>query len=94
MSTSKAGRDSTRPPRPTRRAILQGALVASIVGGAAVEIRAQVKAKQSLVQYQEKPKGNQECDTCIQWAPPDSCKVVEGKIDAKGWCALYVLKPK
>ena len=94
MSTSNADRDCAGAPRPTRRAILQGALVATIVGVAADGALAQVKAKPSLVQYQEKPKGDQQCDKCVQWAPPDSCKVVEGKIAAKGWCALYAPKPK
>ena len=95
MSTSNADRDFAAPSRPTRRAILQGALaVATFVGGTASGARAQGKAKQSLVQYQGKPKGDQQCDNCVQWAPPDSCNVVEGKIDPKGWCALYALKPK
>jgi len=94
LSTSNADRDFARAPRPTRRVVLQGALAAVIVGGAASGVRAQDKAKQSLVQYQETPKGDQECDTCLQWAPPDSCKVVEGKINPKGWCALYLPKPK
>jgi hypothetical protein len=94
LNTSNADRDFARAPRPTRRAVLHGALAAVIVGGAASGARAQDKAKQSLVQYQEKPKGDQECDTCVQWAPPDSCKVVEGKISPKGWCALYLPKPK
>jgi len=94
LSTSNADRDFADAPRPTRRAVLQGALVGAIVGCAAGAARAQSKAKQNLVQYQEKPKGDQECDRCLLWAPPDSCKVVEGKINAKGWCALFAPKPK
>ena len=94
LSTPNADRDVSDVPRPTRRVVLQGALAAAIVGGAAAAARAQNKAKQSLVQYQEKPKGDQQCDKCLQWAPPDACKVVEGKINPKGWCALYVPKPK
>jgi len=50
-----------------RRAVLQGALAATIVGGAAGVARAQGKAKQSLVQYQDKPKGVHQCDNCLQW---------------------------
>jgi high potential iron-sulfur protein len=94
LSTSNADRDFARAPRPTRRAVLQGAFAVAIVGGGASRARAQDKAKQSLVQYQEKPKGDQECDRCALWAPPDACKVVEGKINPKGWCALYAPKPK
>jgi hypothetical protein len=94
LSTSNADRDLAGTPRPTRRAVLQGALATAIVGGAAGGARAQDKAKQGSVQYQEKPKGDQECDKCLQWAPPNWCKVVEGKISPKGWCLLYVPKPK
>jgi len=94
LSTSNVDRDFAGAQRPTRRAVLQGALVAAIVGSAAGGARAQAKAKQSLVQYQAKPKGDQECDGCLLWAPPDSCKVVEGTIDPRGWCALYAPKPK
>ena len=79
--------------RPTRRAILGGAL-ATIVVGAAVLAEAQQKAPQKMVQYQEKPKGDQECDKCLHFVPPDSCKLVEGKINPKGWCTLYAPKPK
>jgi hypothetical protein len=94
VSTWNADRDVAATPRPTRRAVLQAALTAAIVGAAAGGARAQAKAKQGLVQYQEKPKGDQECDGCLQWAPPNSCKVVEGKISPKGWCLVYVPKPK
>jgi hypothetical protein len=93
LSTWNADRDFAGAPRPTRRAVLQGALAATIMA-AAGGARAQDKAKQNLVQYQERPKGDQECDKCVFWAPPDSCKVVEGKISPKGWCALYAPKPK
>lgn len=94
MSTPNADRDVAAVARPPRRAVLQGALAAAIVGGAAAVARAQNKAKQSLVQYQDKPKGDQQCDKCLQWVPPDACKVVEGKISPKAWCALYAPKPK
>jgi len=55
---------------------------------------AQQKMAQKLVQYQQKPKGTQECDTCLHFVPPDGCKMVEGKINPKGWCALFAPKPK
>ena len=94
LDTPNSDRNLSGTPRPTRRVVLQGALAAAIVGGAAGVARAQSKAKQSLVQYQDKPKGHQQCDNCLHWEPPDSCKVVEGKINPKAWCALYLPKPK
>jgi len=94
LSTPNADRDVAAVARPPRRAVLQGALAAAIVGGGAAVAQAQNKAKQSLVQYQDKPKGDQRCDKCLQWVPPDACKVVEGKINPNAWCALYAPKPK
>jgi hypothetical protein len=80
--------------RPTRRAILQGALATAIAAGVSMAAEAQQKSPQTMVQYQEKPKGDQECDKCLHFVPPDSCKLVEGKINPKGWCTLYAPKPK
>jgi hypothetical protein len=54
----------------------------------------QQKTPKKLVQYQETPKKDQECDRCLHFVPPDGCKVVEGKINPKGWCALFAPKPK
>jgi hypothetical protein len=57
------------------------------------------KATKAAVQYQDQPKGDQTCDTCVQFIPgskPDAngqCKVVEGDINPKGWCAVWVKKP-
>ena len=55
---------------------------------------AQQKVAQKLVQYQEKPKGALECDKCLHFIAPNSCKMVDGKINPKGWCALFAPKPK
>jgi hypothetical protein len=77
----------------SRRAVLRvgvGVLAALIP----VRASAQPKIAQKLVQYQEKPKGPQECDNCLHFVPPSSCKMVEGKINPKGWCQLYAPKPK
>ncbi|HKW95324.1 MAG TPA: hypothetical protein VJX92_25790 [Methylomirabilota bacterium] len=63
-------------------------------GAWAAVAQGQQKIAQNLVHYQQKPKGAQECDNCLHFVPPDSCKVVAGKINPKGWCALYAPKPK
>ncbi len=75
---------------------MQGGLLVLATGGAWTQARAQGQPKiaQNLVQYQQKPKGAQECDNCLHFVPPDSCKTVAGKINPKGWCALYAPKPK
>lgn len=78
---------------PTRRAML-GAALGMLVALIPAAARAQTKIAQKLVQYQEKPKGPQECDNCLHFVAPSSCKMVEGKINPKGWCQLYAPKPK
>jgi anaerobic selenocysteine-containing dehydrogenase len=79
---------------PSRRVFLKGAAAAAVVAAGALRAEAQQKAPQKMVQYQEKPKGDQECDKCLHFVAPNSCKLVEGKINPKGWCALYAPKPK
>ena len=79
----------------SRRTILWtgvAALAAAVAGPP--RAAAQAKIAQNLVKYQEKPKGPQECDNCLHFIPPSSCKVVAGKINPKGWCQLYAPKPK
>ena len=77
----------------SRRALLMAG-IGLVLAGVPRRAGAQQKVAQKLVQYQEKPKGAQECDNCLHFVPPDSCKMVEGKINPKGWCALYAPKPK
>ena len=55
---------------------------------------AQQKATKQQVQYQETPKKGQDCEKCLQFTPPDGCKLVAGKINPKGWCLLFAPKPK
>ena len=78
----------------TRRRVLTGGLAVAALALAAPAARGQQKAAQKVVQYQEKPKGAFECDKCLHFVAPDSCKLVEGKINPKGWCQLFVPKPK
>lgn len=83
----------------SRRSILRNAFT---VSGTAVfgtimsrnrRAEAQTKAAQSVVGYQATPHEGQACDTCLQFVPPSSCKVVEGTISPAGWCKVYVKKP-
>ena len=67
---------------------------AALWTGATGRAGAQTKIAPKLVQYQEKPKGPQECDNCLQFVAPAGCKLVDGKINPKGWCQLYAAKPK
>jgi High potential iron-sulfur protein len=50
------------------------------------------KMAQQDVAYQQTPHQGQACATCANFESPAACKVVEGRINAAGWCQLYVKK--
>ena len=77
----------------SRRAVLLGC-AGLVLAGAARPAEAQQKMAQKLVQYQQQPKGSQQCELCLHFVAPSSCKLVEGTINPKGWCALFAPKPK
>ncbi len=47
---------------------------------------------QAAVGYQPTPKGDQQCDNCNLFVPPNACKSVAGEIAPTGWCKLWVKK--
>ena len=53
---------------------------------------AQAKMAQAAVRYQATPKDGHQCDGCAFFIAPDGCKMVDGKIAATGWCALWSAK--
>ena len=77
-----------------RRAALLAAGGAALGAGLVVSTAAQAKVSQKVALYQSTPKGSQQCDNCLQWQAPASCKVVAGSIDPAAWCSLYGPKPK
>jgi len=77
----------------TRRVVLRTGL-AALGGAAATAARAnqhtaQTKIAQKVVQYQETPKGDQKCSICVNFEPPNACKIVEGTINPNGWCIAF-----
>jgi len=78
--------------RMSRRAAIQAGVLLLIMRGSAA--KAQAKIAPNLVHYQQKPKGTQECDGCLQFISPGACKLVAGKINPKGWCVLFAPRPK
>jgi hypothetical protein len=52
------------------------------------------KMSKTQAKYQNQPKGDQNCATCINFiAATSTCKVVEGQVSASGWCMLWAKKP-
>jgi hypothetical protein len=81
----------------SRRNVLRG--VACAAAGAAViaatgerAFAAKPKRSQADVAYQDSPHGDERCDNCEPFIPPDKCKTVEGTVSAKGWCKIYSAK--
>jgi hypothetical protein len=80
--------------RISRRVLLTGTALA--LGTAAVaavsQAMAQVKISQAVANYQNTPKGDQRCDRCVNFQPPNACKFVQGDIRPSGWCQLFAPK--
>jgi len=78
---------------PTRRLIVQAAIGA--VGAAAAIVARQRPAaadptiSKEAVAYQDQPDGAKECDKCLQFVTPRSCKIVEGTISPHGSCRIF-----
>jgi len=90
--------DGSAPGVSRRELLARGlgtlAIVAAFTAVDVAKSEAQQKMAQKLVQYQQTPKKDQKCSTCLHFVAPDSCKLVEGKINPEGWCALFAPKPK
>jgi hypothetical protein len=41
---------------------------------------------QEDAKYQGTPKGQQQCDGCINFQPPNACKFVEGEVNPSSTC--------
>ena len=81
--------------RISRRMVLTDTAVALGVAAAATAVSqsmAQVKISQATANYQNTPKGDQRCDRCVNFQPPNACKFVQGDISPSGWCQLFVKK--
>jgi len=48
------------------------------------------KISKKAVAYQDHPEGEKRCDKCVQFQPPDACKMVEGPISPQGSCRIFV----
>jgi hypothetical protein len=83
--------------RISRRTMLTGTALA-LGAAAAVNVvsqtAAQEKNSQADAKYQTTPKGDQRCDNCVNFQPPNACKFVQGDISPNGWCQLFFPKTK
>ncbi len=88
--TGPAGSASRRAILLNSVSIAAGGLILS--ASAARIALAQVKVTHELSKYQDTPKDNQKCSTCVQFVAPASCKIVADPISPEGWCQFYGAK--
>ncbi|MGB8182059.1 MAG: hypothetical protein WCF13_06800, partial [Stellaceae bacterium] len=50
------------------------------------------KATKEQAQYQDHPKGQQRCEICVNFQPPNRCAFVQGDISPKGWCQFFAAR--
>ena len=78
--------------RISRRVVLAGtalALGTAAATTAVLQAAARQKISQADAKYQGTPKGDQRCDGCISFQPPNACKFLQGDISPSGWCQLF-----
>ena len=75
----------------SRRSALGGAAKFLLLAGATLT-PAQAKVAQANAGYQDAPKGELKCASCVHFAPPSSCQIVDGTISPNGWCKLFAPK--
>jgi hypothetical protein len=79
----------------SRRVMLTSAVLAFGAAAATMAVsqaEAQQKISQEDAKYQGTPKGQQQCDDCINFQSPNAFKFVEGEINPSGWCQLFYPK--
>jgi hypothetical protein len=84
--------------RVSRRMALRAAMALAVAGAAGVAEAQQPeqpvqKVDPKLVMYQPTPKNGQACNKCVNFEPPNACKLVAGVISPAGWCQLFAPKP-
>jgi hypothetical protein len=85
-------RETSQKPGVSRRTVLIAAAGAAPLHALTAN-EAQAKIAQTAVKYQTTPKDGHQCDGCVQFVAPNSCKLVDGDISPTGWCSLWVKKP-
>ena len=77
----------------SRRSLLGGAICASSAATMLVAADTQpaqaAKISQSVVKYQDSPKGEQKCSNCKLFTAPNACQTVDGTVSPDGWCMIY-----
>jgi hypothetical protein len=84
----------------SRRGLLEGTLVIAATAATRLAPTARAEGELSEAQkithayakYQPTPNGQQRCEICLQFEPPDHCKIVRSPISATGWCQYFAAR--
>jgi hypothetical protein len=80
----------------SRRAVMQWSLAAlAAVTPAHRALLAQTPAQKmpkGEAKYVDRPKGQQRCEICLNFQPPNRCEIVAGDIKPKGWCQYFAAR--
>jgi hypothetical protein len=75
----------------SRRSFFKYVIAAGAITFSPVVLHA--KTTKAVVKYQEKSTTGKKCQDCLHFIPETStCKLVDGKINPKGWCTFYLNK--
>ncbi|MGH7016118.1 MAG: hypothetical protein ACRED8_03425 [Caulobacteraceae bacterium] len=66
--------------------------LAGMIGFGGDAQAAQTKLSKVAAKYQNHPKGQQRCNICINFQPPNQCRFVVGPIARQGWCELFAAR--
>jgi hypothetical protein len=80
--------------RVSRRRLLRSLVVAggsaALWSAASRPVAARAKAPKQVVQYRERPRGDQRCANCRYFlAEQSACERVKGDISPAAWCTLW-----
>jgi hypothetical protein len=83
--------------RVSRRGVLEGSVaIATALAVAPVSAEVELSEEQKIThgdaKYQMTPNGQQRCEICLQFEPPDRCKIVRTPISANGWCQFFAAR--
>jgi len=80
----------------SRRAVVQWGLA---VLAAAAPLRLPLaqtapaeKMAKGEAKYEDRPHGQQRCEICLNFQPPNRCAIVGGDIKPKGWCQYFAAR--
>lgn len=84
----------------SRRRLLEGAAIGiasaavaiTLSSPAGADVSEAEKISQADAQYRPTPNGQQRCEICLQFEPPDHCKIVRSPISANGWCQYFAAR--